>query len=1383
MRWPLRVAVTLLLAPIASAAQRADAHNSAELLVRYAKWDAAAKAQAAVVPGDALLLARYRLNADDVDGAAAAIESAPPAVRDSTPAQWLAIEIALADGDLASAADLLERLDARAATESDTAAAAKLYCTNTPLAAPVIADYLRAQLALSSDDGERAIALLENVLKREPSFADATVLLANALDDAGRPDDALQRLGTLQSNSLHASANCPGILPDRIAYNSANILWETGKTAEAEKRYREAIAAAEQREQEFFNAVEEKPSRWRSMLSLLRSAERTANDAAPEARNNLGQLLLATATDELALVDAKRLFLAAAASPDYATPQFAQLGRARAEQRGGELESAVDALGTALWIDPGYRNALDLAASLTSEKQNDAAAAVLVTAANESLPRRFVESYYGTVLAAASDRARSAAPSPDSALFLASYEASRGNFSAARETLAKARAGDPDALWPRVLEAHVLGLQGAGKESIDAFREATAIAESRPLTMRDAIALRQSLGTFADEATAAGDLEQATRARTMLAALVGSDTEHIARAAPWMSIWTPVVITDATGARIPGATVTVTAKSQPPQTAITDTNGQARFFLRPGAYTLSAILEGFATRTETIRVPSSGVQIALGAPSLVDETITVAASANPEIVTLPGTPTHYEVFAALVDSRRLGDPAFAPAAIAGASSPESRYVMDDVQTNDFLVTAGGVQARSLALLTDAVLTAPGRPASDSDALVRLTTAPIRNGLDVVVGGFAEPEGLRSDVQPVTVPYERQNDRRRWSVDASAGGSIIRDRLWLQIFGNRDEESGDGGGPVPLASTRRRTEGLVRSRLLTWSDRNDTTATFDLIDDRRRGGLNDVAGAFFGSAGATSRSATRRVTTATLADFVALTAKVTMDAVASSVRDESTLRPLTAAGEEPQLRDPLRQLFAEGGVGFINDGRVLRRDALSARSIILIGGRHGAHEVRIGGFYEHESDALHDRLSGDVLLDRLPHGAEVARSWSAGGGGIDPDIRETVDSTPVAVFAQDSIELDPFVIAAGLRWTRQSIDFPGGAQLDTAVLQPRLTVTYAPEERWNVFAGYGRFADLLEADERAAFGSQRRFVVTDFVTYERFYGGLAAIDPHLRGRSEDEFTAGFSRSFSERLGVRVNAVRQQLRSDIHDFFCGEERYRCIGNPGLGIMETLQTMSGGIVDSPRARRVRDAASVALQGRHAARADFRWSAGYVWSRHTGNTEAPSVDETRIAGIDPYARPAFDFAELVPPDGPLADDRRHNARIDTTTTLATLPFAGKITIVAAAYWRSGAPRAAYRYSDLYGRYVFFESARGRRGRTPAIYDINTGGTYERAIGAATIEISSTIENLLNRQRATIEDPRLDFSEHVPIANPSFLQPLERTGARTIRLSARVRF
>ncbi|MGZ5444321.1 MAG: hypothetical protein ACXW5U_29870 [Thermoanaerobaculia bacterium] len=104
---------------------------------------------------------------------------------------------------------------------------------------------------------------------------------------------------------------------------------------------------------------------------------------------------------------------------------------------------------------------------------------------------------------------------------------------------------------------------------------------------------------------------------------------------------------------------------------------------------------------------------------------------------------------------------------------------------------------------------------------------------------------------------------------------------------------------------------------------------------------------------------------------------------------------------------------------------------------------------------------------------------------------------------------------------------------------------------------------------------------------------------------------------------------------------------------------------------------------------------------------------------------------------------------------------------------------------RGAFGYSPLYGRYVTTRAPRGeqRDGRAWVLLDV--GIDYIVPIGESELKLSLIGRNLLDSQTSRVDDQRLLLpgSDPETIANPTFLQPMERNEPRSLRASIALSF
>jgi hypothetical protein len=197
-----------------------------------------------------------------------------------------------------------------------------------------------------------------------------------------------------------------------------------------------------------------------------------------------------------------------------------------------------------------------------------------------------------------------------------------------------------------------------------------------------------------------------------------------------------------------------------------------------------------------------------------------------------------------------------------------------------------------------------------------------------------------------------------------------------------------------------------------------------------------------------------------------------------------------------------------------------------------------------------------------------------------------------------------------------------------------------------------------------------------------------------------------------------------------------------------------------------------------------------NWQLMASYLWSKLDGNYDGEYAPFTNV-GADPNISAAYDYFDFftdgrnfdrITNKGPLSNDRRHQFKV---SGYYLTPF--KLSIGAAAYYRSGTPITRYGYSDGYGRYEFFLTERGAEGRTPSSYEADLHLGYPIQAGPVEINLLLDVFNLMNAQRPILLDQRWGFQESdnsspTPV-NPNYKQPVLRTQPTSFRLGVRLSF
>jgi Tetratricopeptide repeat len=1323
---------------------------AADLAARMGRWTVAATAQEtacamdfdeAALTRERLLAARYELNAGYDSAAGRTLSMLPQ----SRPALWLRVELALARNQPDAALRLLE---AAASAPVDAALIQRLYCCDSALKAVVLEQFLRASAELANGETAAALAEAQEVVRNAPSFADGQLLLADALHASGRTNDALRELDALREVTA-PPAGCPVIRVDRLLFNRGNVLADAGHLEVAISSYEEAIAAAGRREEQFRKLLDAAPAHKTPFLVLLRSDVRAASELVPDVRNNLGYALLRLAAlrgnDKELLARAERSFTLAANNVLYPTRHYAYLGRARAQFADGRVADALEAAAMALTNTPQYEDALDFLADLTRSKNADTAerAGILLAGhASRALPAQYARAEYGSVLAAAASTA-GGRNSPLAQQFLASVDVFNGDYAAAEAKIAQA--GPSSSPWAAALRMKIAASRGDLATALATGDELQrAMKSRRPHTPWEAATLADAVARFA--------MIDPYRAETLVTRFVTPQAGFP---------WEPAIFGSAlTGTDVlPGSTIRVRLADGTTRTTVADAQGNFELAVpTEGTYVIEASLEGMEPVSQRVTAGAEGVRTRLTLTiGPTEERVTVTA--RPSVVSTADTAIHPSEVEGLPNVSRLVLPS--AATLTGSSAAATpTFAIDGVDTSEPFRLDPGVWldiVQEMAVVTAGVpVPIAGAAVDQGNSIVRMTSRSGTNNFEGNAQLDGQPTAARASARPVAMPWAMHDDRDVRETHATFGGPFIPDHLWFFAAGDLEKERGR-----PLATAAKDVARARQIRLFGKISAAIAQTAERLLVERqvrvRTGIVDDPAGVAFGDPSAISRTAQQASTIASVAGTAIVTSHLLLDSHASWENDTSMLRPTSAAGDVVQMR-LLNDFYAIGGVGVIDDGRRFRRGNIGA----TVSYKYGEQEFRFSGFQTDDRDHLRDRLSGGAMQDELGPAPSFVRYWSLGDDRVPAvGVDETFDSALTTGIVGFTGNYDRrWTVVTNLRWDRQHVAFPSGQRLTTSILQPHVDIHYDPfgDGNWNLSTSFRRIGNPLEREDRIAFGTQRRYVVTAGGGAAGAYGGLLRVDSSLAPASEDELMANVFHRIGQ-TNLRLSVVHRALRNEIEDYFCSARNERCIGNPGRGPMAT-----------PAA----DAVTNRVEARvaHIGRVD--WEVDYRWLRTRANIESPDLASTHVLGIDPYSRPAFDSAALVPPDGPMAREHRNTLRATATRSWA-MEASRKFIAGADAFWNSGEPRTLFTYSILYGRYVAYTGPRGSVGYSPATADLDLRVTYETPVGdgAAKLQISAAVQNVLNRQTSIVDDQRAGLTG----------LPMARLAPRSARLAARVMF
>jgi len=317
------------------------------------------------------------------------------------------------------------------------------------------------------------------------------------------------------------------------------------------------------------------------------------------------------------------------------------------------------------------------------------------------------------------------------------------------------------------------------------------------------------------------------------------------------------VITDPSGAAIPGVSVEAVSAGGQRFTAVTDSKGLYRFpSVPPGVYTITAALSGMQSATLrnvevklgsspradiTMKMSRMATQITVSAEAPIVDVTTSAATSSIPAKTIEQLPRGRDFSTVVIQAPAANQNNRAGGImIDGASGAENRYIMDGVDTTN---PQTGVQGKTLAteFVDEVQVKSSGYAAEFGGAtggVINVVTKTGTNEFKPTVGGYYNDRSWGGKARPVlqtvinntTIPEQftpRKDHFTDFEPSLTLGGPIIRDRLWFY------------GGYNPWIQKTKRTVNFLNSSNGTIR----TTRSFD--EDFRR---SNYVGTLSGSLG-------------------------------------------------------------------------------------------------------------------------------------------------------------------------------------------------------------------------------------------------------------------------------------------------------------------------------------------------------------------------------------------------------------------------------------------------------------------------------------------------------------------------------------------------------
>lgn len=907
-------------------------------------------------------------------------------------------------------------------------------------------------------------------------------------------------------------------------------------------------------------------------------------------------------------------------------------------------------------------------------------------------------------------------------------------------------------------------------------------------------------------------------------------------------------VTDDSGAALPGVSVEARSASlQGVRTDTTEADGTYRFaLLPPGAYEIRFALQGFAPQARRVTVSlgkDSTVDIALKLAAVSEELTVVAAAPVLDttttnvgtnldaraIETLP-TGRNYssivQVAPGVSSDANPSNPSQSTISVYGSSGAENAFYVDGVNTTNMEY---GFQGKELnfEFIQEVDVKTGGYEAEfgrSTGGIINVITKSGGNELAGDVFGYYDNDSLQADANDTVSLSGTQSGFTKKDFGLDVGGFLLRDKLWFFGAYDRVDHSLDLtldnplNATTPIAVTAESSRDLGSAKL-TYNLAQSQSLVLTFLQDPRTdsGAIIDANHSLLGEESTYAGQQDFGGRDYGLRYDGAIASHWIVTAQAARHQEENSVGPATSAGNTVQFRDIANNGFQTGGFGLIQE-KSFTRDHYAGSLLRLL----GAHEIKGGLEYESAKAEVVKEMSGGQQVDVFENSVDPLKPIYRHFYWTTPDA--TVANAPLSrlvaspehkvttAFLQDRWSVnDRFTVSAGVRWDRQQIvDASGVTQIDLDKdYAPRLGFIFDPcgNHTAKVFGSFGRYYEEIPMDlviRSFSYERQPRIInysptsitpdpnaEADFGTESAILGGFTEpSDPDLKNQYINEYIVGYERELRPNFAIGVKGIYRNYGEVIEDFLCADDGTYCIGNPGEGIMKEVFTLDySHTLPAPKPKRTYKGVQFDANKRFSD--NWQAMASYVWSKLDGNFDGEYAPFTNV-GADPNISAAYDYYDFftngsdlgtITNRGPLSNDHRHQFKV---SGVYNTPF--KLSVGAAAYWRSGTPLTRYGYSDAYGRYEFFLDNRGSEGRTPSNYEVDLHLGYPiDAISGVKINLLLDVFNLLNAQRPVLLDQRWGFEEAdnasaTPV-NPDYGEPVLRTPPTSIRLGARISF
>ena len=591
------------------------------------------------------------------------------------------------------------------------------------------------------------------------------------------------------------------------------------------------------------------------------------------------------------------------------------------------------------------------------------------------------------------------------------------------------------------------------------------------------------------------------------------------------------VVTDPSGAALPGVSVEAVNNRGQRYTATTDSSGRYRFpSVQPGTYTVTATIAGMEpTALKNLRVTLSGatgadLKMRIGA---VAETLTVTAEAP--IVNLSSSSVATSVTRQQIEILPRGRDftdvvAFTPGAtndpvlaggisIDGSTGLENRFIIDGIDTTDPQIGDSSVPMRAEFMEEIQVKTA-GYAAEFGGSTGGVINAITRSGANDFRGGVLvdyETSSLNEDRPQLQVAGDEailrtdlhEDDRTRWDPGFYVGGPILRDRLWF--FGSYQPGITNTDRTVTFQNGF--TDTYDQEQIVNYATGNLTSvigskmtlkAGFSMSPYETKGALPSRLGNTTNTAQSTYETGTKgeRETYSASADFTATNSLVfsaragyyDTDYESTGVPFYDVIHQFSTGGADPKTAFPSLPAatpprgFSSGTLIVDATARDMyeRTSWATDGTWFVTGG--GEHALKAGFQTEKIGNDVAQGYNGDRLLYYWDRSFTTTTGQSVRGQYgyfrlLNISTFGVAETNNDAIFLQDAWTVRPnLTFNIGVRAENERIPNFGAIGPDPAMefsygekVAPRLGFAWDPgnNARWKVFGSYGTYYDVLK----------------------------------------------------------------------------------------------------------------------------------------------------------------------------------------------------------------------------------------------------------------------------------------------------------------------------